>query len=45
MARTHRLDAGTVHYEWNNALAPRLVVEPGDPVVFVMGVAPESIFT
>jgi len=34
MARTHHLDASTVHYEWNNALAPRLVVEPGDTVVF-----------
>src|SRR5436309_15120730 len=34
MARTHRLDAGQVHYEWNNALAPRLEIEPGDTVVF-----------
>ena len=34
MARTYSLDARTVHYEWNNALAPRLVVEPGDTVVF-----------
>jgi acetamidase/formamidase len=34
MASTHRLDAGTVHYEWNNALAPRLLIEPGDTVVF-----------
>src|SRR5436305_2839519 len=34
MARTHALDAGTVHYEWNNALAPRLVIDPGDTVVF-----------
>jgi len=34
MATTHQLDAGTVHYEWNNALAPRLVIEPGDTVVF-----------
>ena len=34
MAGSHRLDAGTVHYEWNNALAPRLVIEPGDTVVF-----------
>lgn len=30
----HRLDAGLVHYEWNNALAPRLEIEPGDTVVF-----------
>lgn len=34
MARTHKLDAGTVHYEWNNALAPRLEIDPGDTVVF-----------
>src|SRR6184192_363125 len=34
MARTHALDAWTVHYEWNNALAPRLVIDPGDTVVF-----------
>ena len=34
MARTHRLDAGQVHYEWNNAISPRLEIEPGDTVVF-----------
>jgi len=28
------LDAGQVHYEWNNAIAPRLEIEPGDTVVF-----------
>ncbi len=28
------LDAGQVHYEWNNAIAPRLEIEPGDAVVF-----------
>jgi acetamidase/formamidase len=31
---THALDAETVHYEWNSAIAPRLTVEPGDTVVF-----------
>jgi acetamidase/formamidase len=30
----HELDAELVHYEWNNALAPRLEIEPGDTVVF-----------
>ena len=30
----HRLDALQVHYEWNNALPPRLEIEPGDTVVF-----------
>jgi acetamidase/formamidase len=34
MPRTHHLDAGLVHYEWNNAIAPRLDIEPGDTVVF-----------
>ena len=28
------LDAGQVHYEWNNAIAPRLEIEPGDTVDF-----------
>src|SRR6267143_179214 len=32
--KTHQLDAETVHYEWNNAIAPRLEIEPGDTVVF-----------
>lgn len=30
----HFLDASSVHYEWNNALAPRLTIDPGDTVVF-----------
>ena len=34
MATTHRLDRGTVHREWNNALSPRLTIDPGDTVVF-----------
>jgi acetamidase/formamidase len=34
MARQHRLDAATVHYEWNNGLSPRLSIDPGDTVVF-----------
>jgi acetamidase/formamidase len=33
-ASMHELDAGQVHYEWNNSLAPRLEIEPGDTVVF-----------
>jgi acetamidase/formamidase len=31
---THRLDHDQVHQEWNNALPPRLTVDPGDTVVF-----------
>ena len=34
MATVHRLPADQVHYEWNNALDPRLVIEPGDTVAF-----------
>jgi acetamidase/formamidase len=30
----HHLDAGEVHREWNNALPPRLTIDPGDTVVF-----------
>ena len=32
MPATHRLDSTIVHHEWNNAIPPRLVVEPGDTV-------------
>ena len=31
---SHFLDASVVHYEWNNAIAPRLTIDPGDTVVF-----------
>src|SRR5438552_3106122 len=34
MARTHRLDSTQAHYAWDNALPPRLEVDPGDTVVF-----------
>ncbi|HEY7437476.1 MAG TPA: acetamidase/formamidase family protein, partial [Methylomirabilota bacterium] len=30
----HHLDDAQVHQEWNNALPPRLEIEPGDTVVF-----------
>jgi len=30
----HRLDHEQIHQEWNNALPPRLTVDPGDTVVF-----------
>jgi acetamidase/formamidase len=33
MSSTHRLDSSVVHYEWNNAIPPRLVVDPGDTIV------------
>jgi acetamidase/formamidase len=34
MARVHQLDSAQVHYAWNNALAPRMEIEPGDTVAF-----------
>jgi acetamidase/formamidase len=30
----HRLDHEQIHQEWNNGLAPRLTIDPGDTVVF-----------
>ena len=30
----HRLDHEQIHQEWNNTLAPRLTIDPGDTVVF-----------
>ena len=32
--RTHHLDAETIHQEWDNAIPPRLTIDPGDTVVF-----------
>ena len=34
MARAHHLDSTQVHYAWDNRLAPRLEIEPGDTVAF-----------
>ena len=31
---THHLDLEQIHQEWNNALPPRLTIDPGDTVVF-----------
>jgi len=33
VARTHQLDSDVVHYVWDNAIAPRLEIDPGDTVV------------
>jgi len=32
--KAHALDADTVHYEWNNAIVPRVEIESGDTIVF-----------
>jgi acetamidase/formamidase len=40
-----RLDAGTVHYEWNRAIPPRLQVAPGDTVVFATRDAADDYYT
>lgn len=41
----HRLDASQVHYEWNNALPPRLEIDPGDTVVFDTRDAADGYYT
>ena len=33
-AMIHQLDASQMQYEWNNAIPPRLEIDPGDTVVF-----------
>jgi acetamidase/formamidase len=45
VSQTHRLDAAAVHYEWNNALPPRLEIEPGDTVVFDTRDASDGYYT
>jgi acetamidase/formamidase len=42
---THRLDASLVHYEWNNAIPPRLTIDPGDTVVFDTRDAADGYYT
>ena len=45
MPATHRLDSSVVHHEWNNAIPPRLVVEPGDTVAFDTRDASDGFYT
>jgi acetamidase/formamidase len=45
MPDRHRLDASAVHYEWDNALGPRLVIAPGDTVVFETRDAADRYYT
>ncbi|MGH7333281.1 MAG: acetamidase/formamidase family protein [Candidatus Rokuibacteriota bacterium] len=45
MAGHHRLDAESVHYEWNNGLSPRLSIDPGDTVVFDTRDAADGYFS
>ena len=42
---TRRLDAAVVHYEWNNAIPPRLVAEPGDTLVLDTRDAADGYYT
>jgi acetamidase/formamidase len=42
---THTLDAETVHYEWNQAIPPRLTIDPGDTVVFETRDAADRFYT
>ena len=41
----HHLDATQIHQEWNNALPPRLTIEPGDTVVFDTRDAANGFYT
>jgi acetamidase/formamidase len=45
MPSQHFLDASLVHYQWNNALAPRLEIAPGDTVVFDTRDAGDEFYT
>jgi acetamidase/formamidase len=45
MSASHHLDATIVHREWNNGLAPRLTIEPGDTVAFDTRDASDGYFT
>ena len=45
MSSTHRLDSSVVHYEWNNAIPPRLVVDPGDTIVVDTRDAADGYYT
>ena len=43
--KEHRLDHEQIHQEWNNALAPRLTIDPGDTVVFETRDAANRFYT
>ena len=45
MPATHRLDADVVHYEWNNAIPPRLLAEPGATLVLDTRDAADGYYT
>jgi len=45
MSATHKLDANVVHHEWNNAIPPRLVVEPGDTLAIDTRDASDGYYT
>jgi acetamidase/formamidase len=45
MPASHRLDAATVHYEWNNAIPSRLAIEPGDTLVLDTRDAADGYYT
>ncbi|MBI3826083.1 MAG: acetamidase/formamidase family protein [Candidatus Rokubacteria bacterium] len=45
MPRTHSLDGETIHREWNNAIAPRIEIDPGDTVHFETRDASNRHFT
>ena len=42
---THELKADVVHHEWNNAIPPRLEIDPGDTVIFETRDAADHFYT
>jgi acetamidase/formamidase len=45
MPASLQLDAKVVHYEWNNAIPPRLEIEPGDTLVLDTRDAADGYYT
>jgi acetamidase/formamidase len=45
LTRTHDLDSDIVHYAWDNALRPRLEIDPGDAVRFTCRDALDGAYT
>ena len=43
--KTHELKADVVHHEWNNAIPPRLEIDPGDTVIFETRDAADGFYT
>ncbi len=45
MTKLHKLDDSLLHYAWDNSVAPRLTIDPGDTVVFATRDAADHYYT